>query len=291
MTLVSCISEYRLFMKSASIAYFSLDFPFNFQLHSDVCGVYTKFLSGNSLNLQSTPNSPSSGRLERKESAPISPSGPNQTDATQSPLCRPSSEALLEKTSPADLRCSPMECSPEGAQIASSQGLKTPLKSPGISCVNGSPRRTSSRLTPSKRLISDSGLLESPSSPTVRLTKSPKAVGPHTSVHGSPRRPSSRSLAPDLNAAAVVNNNESPGKVPKSPAKSPRKVPKSPAKSPRKVPKSPAKSPRKVPKSPAKTSSEIRVGESSRKMLFEKKSIDSEGQQSQQAMSRSDLRR
>lgn len=223
--------------------------------------MYTKYLSRDSLNLQST----SSGRLETMASAPISPNSPG---TTKSPLFRPSSESLLEKSSPDGLHCT----SPEGAQMASSQGLKTPSKSPGTSCLYESPRRTSSRLTPAKRLISDSSLLESPSKPP----KSPKTVAPPVNAYGSPRRPSTRSLAPDLNAASVG---------------SPRKLPKSPAKSPRKLPKSPAKSPRKLLNSPAKTFSE---GGSPRRMLLkspEKKSIDSEGQQSQQAMTRSDLRR
>lgn len=264
-----------------------------FQLHADVCAVYTKFLSGSSLNLPSTPNSSLSGRIETTATAAISPSGLSYPDTTKSPLRRPLSGSLLEQNSPADLHCTPVECSPERAQMASSQGLMTPSKSLNTSSLLESPRRTSSRLTPAKRVISDSCLPESSNNPAVRLPKSPKAACSPNSAHGSPRRPSTRSLASDANAASVVLDRKSPRKPLNSPAKSSRKLPSSPAKSPRKLLNSPAKSPRKILFSPAKTSTEVRVGKSPQKRLLKspKKTIDSEGLQSQQAMSRSDLRR
>jgi hypothetical protein len=154
--------------------------------------------------------------------------------------------------------------------------------------------RIETGLTPAKRVTSDSCLPDSPNSPAGRLLKSPKPASSPINAHGSPRHPSTRGVTSDVDAGSVLRNRESPRKPLDSPAKSPRKLLNSPAKSPRKLLNSPAKSPRKNLFSPAKTSTEVRVGESPRKTLLkspEKKTIHSEGQQSQQAMSRSDLRR
>jgi len=62
-----------------------------------------------------------------------------------------------------------MECTPEGAQMASPQGLRTPSKISGTSCLNESPQQPSKKLTPKKRLNSDSGLLDSASGAALRL--------------------------------------------------------------------------------------------------------------------------
>ena len=142
-------------------------------------------------------------------------------------------------------------------------------------------------------MLSDSGVPESSNRPAVRLPKSPKIPSSPINAHGSPGRPATRSLASDVNAASVVFDGESPKKSLNSPVKSPRKLLNSPAKSPRKLLNSPAKSPRKTLFSPAKASTEIRVGESPRKKVLKspRKKVYSEGQQNQQAMTRSDLRR
>ncbi|KAG0554630.1 hypothetical protein KC19_12G106600 [Ceratodon purpureus] len=260
------------------------------ELHADVCEVYSKFLSG---NVPSTPSSSLCGRIETAASAPISPSDSHHPDATKSPLRRPLFGSSLEQTSPAGIQCAPMECSPERAQMASSQGLLTPSKSPSASLYE-SPRRTSSRLTPSKRAGLESCLPDSPNSPAVRISKSPKTASSPMTAHGSPLRPSTRSLSSDVNTASVVRVRESPRKALNYPAKSPSKLLGSPANSPRKPPKSPAKSPRKHLFSPAKASTEVCAEESPRKKVVKspkKQAVESEGPQSQQAMSRAELRR
>lgn len=229
------------------------------ELHAEVCRVYVKFSNGDSLNLSSPPNRSISGRIEMA-SAPMSSSGSGLPDTMKSSLVRPLSGAFLEQTSPAGLHSAPMECSPEGGKMASSPGSVTPSKRSGTSCLNESPRRTSSRLTPTKKLPSNSCLPESPRSPAGKPPKSPiKATGLPINAHESPRRPSTRSLAFDGNVSSVVGDRESP---------------------------------RKTLNSPSKISLDVR--ESPRKKLSmspKKKTTDSEGQQSQQAMSRSDLRR
>jgi hypothetical protein len=83
-----------------------------------------------------------------------------------------------------------------------------------------------------RRLISDSGLLDSASGAALILPKSPKTVDSGSIGHGSPLRPSTRSIAPDLNAAVVING-ESARIPPKSVScNESRKLPKRPAKSP-----------------------------------------------------------
>jgi hypothetical protein len=131
-----CISGY-LFIEFARIVHFSLEFLFNIQFHADACAVYTTFLSRDSLNLQST----SCGRLETMASAPIIPSCTNYLDTSKSPLSRPCSESLIKQSSPGDLHCRPVECTPEGAQMASPRGFRSRAlsKSRGTSCLNESP--------------------------------------------------------------------------------------------------------------------------------------------------------
>lgn len=72
----------------------------------------------------------------------------------------------IAQNSPLDVHYGPVECTPEGAEMAFLQGLRTSSKILNTSCLNESPWRSSRKHLAERTMIPHSGLLENASGAT-----------------------------------------------------------------------------------------------------------------------------